>query len=63
MGEKIETNISVIRVLPRLVIVLIIVTGLLILPSVVRAVDRLTDKEVQDLVANVEKGRSKNEPA
>jgi len=40
-----------------------VTAGLLILPSVAQAADRLTDKEVQDLLASVENTRSKFEAA
>jgi hypothetical protein len=40
-----------------------VTAGLLILPSVAQAADRLTDKEVQDLLASVENSRSKFEAA
>src|SRR6185436_15714633 len=40
-----------------------VTAGLLILPSAAQAADRLTDKEVQDLLASVENNRSKFEAA
>lgn len=40
-----------------------IVAGLLVLPSAALAIDRLTDKEVLDLLANIEKDRSAFEAA
>ena len=40
-----------------------IVAGLLILPSVALAIDRLTDKEVKELLASIEKNRSTFEAA
>ena len=40
-----------------------VTAGLLILPSAAQAADRLTDKEVQDLLASVENSRSKFEAA
>jgi hypothetical protein len=40
-----------------------VTAGLLILPSVAQAADRLTDKEVEDLLASVENSRSKFEAA
>jgi hypothetical protein len=40
-----------------------VTAGLLILPSIAEAADRLTDKEVQDLLASVENSRSKFEAA
>jgi hypothetical protein len=40
-----------------------VTAGLLILPSVAQAADRLTDKEVQDLLSSIENSRSKFEAA
>ena len=43
--------------------VAVVTVGLLILPSAALAADRLTDKEVDDLLASVEKSRSRFEAA
>jgi hypothetical protein len=77
MGKTHEPNISIMRDGPQeglgkkswrfaiahLVSLAAIVTGLLILPSAAMAIDRLTDKEVQELFANIEKDRSAFEAA
>ena len=77
MGKTHEPNISVTRggtqeVLRKkrwrfatalLVSLAAVTAGLLILPSVALAADRLTDKEVEDLLASVENNRSKFEAA
>ena len=77
MGKTHEPNISIMRDGPQeglgkkswrfaiahLVSLAAIVTGLLILPSAAMAIDRLTDKEVQELFANIEKDRSTFEAA
>ncbi len=64
MGKIFKPNISVILVLQRLVLVAVIMIGLLILPATLLAVtERLTDKEVEDLMGNIESGRSAFEAA
>jgi hypothetical protein len=63
MGKTFKTNISIIRLLPQLVLVAAIMAGLLILPTTLLAVERLTDKEIEDLIGNIESGRSAFEAA
>jgi hypothetical protein len=63
MGKTFKTNISIIRLLPQLVLVAAIMAGLLILPTALLATERLTDKEIEDLMGNIESGRSAFEAA
>jgi hypothetical protein len=58
MGKTFKTNISIVRILPQLVLVVAIMAGLLLLPSALLATERLTDKEIEDLFGTIESGRS-----
>lgn len=63
MGKIFKSNFSVILVLPRLVLITAMMAGLLILPTTLLAVERLTDNEVRELIGNIESGRSTFERA